>query len=324
MSNVFGPVPSRRLGRSLGIDPVPLKTCNWNCVYCQLGRSTPVVHERSELIPRASIIADFDRWLAANDDASIDWVTFVGSGETTLHPGLGWLIQEVKRRTERPVAVITNGSLLWDAAVSEELLAADAVLPSLDAGTSELYRRINRPHPSLTFERHVEGLATFAEAYTGRLWLEVMLMDGWNDDERSLADLAEVIDRIKPDEAHLVTPTRPAAENSAWAPSEARIARALVVLGAVARVAPPQATGFGSASETADAAHLRESLLEEIGEIIQRHPMREVEIIEMATSRGESAVAELLEQLATSGRGRRIWLGAATFWTKREADRFSP
>jgi len=111
MNYVFGPVPSRRLGQSLGIDTIPLKTCNWNCVYCQLGRTVPLTNERREYIPSADILAEVDAALAAHRSDEIDWITFVGSGEPTLHSGIGWLIRRVKARTDKPVAVITNGEL---------------------------------------------------------------------------------------------------------------------------------------------------------------------------------------------------------------------
>jgi len=163
MKYVFGPVPSRRLGQSLGIDPVPLKTCNWNCVYCQLGRSRPMVNERLEYFPPKDILADVEKALASHEPGEIDWITFVGSGETTLHASIGWLIREVKALTNLPVAVITNGALLYLPELRTELSAANAVLPSLDAGSAGLYRAINRPHPEVTFERLLDGLIAFRE-----------------------------------------------------------------------------------------------------------------------------------------------------------------
>nr|MBN1229190.1 radical SAM protein [Anaerolineae bacterium] len=199
MNYVFGPVPSRRLGQSLGIDTIPLKTCNWNCVYCQLGRTQPLINERREYIPRKTILAQVRDALAAHRPGDIDWVTFVGSGEPTLHSGIGWLIQEVKAAGSLPVAVITNGSLLYLAEVRDALAAADAVMPSLDAGTVELYRRINRPHPEATFERLVDGLIAFRHQYGGKLWIEVMLVRGLNDTEPALQDIAAVLRRVNPD-----------------------------------------------------------------------------------------------------------------------------
>ena len=164
---VYGPVPSRRLGQSLGVDPIPLKTCNWNCVYCQLGRTMPLTNERRAYFPRSDILAEVKDSLDAHPDNEIDWITFVGSGEPTLHTGIGWLIRKVKDISDLPVAVITNGALLYLPEVRQELLAADAVLPSLDAGKSWLYRKINRPHPEISFERLLNGLAAFRGEYSG-------------------------------------------------------------------------------------------------------------------------------------------------------------
>lgn len=150
MKHVFGPVPSRRLGQSLGVDPIPFKTCNWNCVYCQLGRTAPVTNVRRDYFPPDVIVAQTSHALRSHSSGAIDWVTFVGSGEPTLHASLGWMIRQIKALTPIPVAVITNGSLLYQPEVREELIAADAVLPTLDAGNGQLYCAINRPHPFLT------------------------------------------------------------------------------------------------------------------------------------------------------------------------------
>ena len=148
MRYVFGPVPSRRLGQSLGIDPIPSKTCNWNCVYCQLGRTSPMTNERRDYFPPSAIVEDVLAAVEAHEPGEIDWVTFVGSGEPTLHASLGAMIREIKAATEIPVAVLTNGALLYRPDIREELTSADAVLPSLDAGSGALHRQINRPRQS--------------------------------------------------------------------------------------------------------------------------------------------------------------------------------
>jgi wyosine [tRNA(Phe)-imidazoG37] synthetase (radical SAM superfamily) len=207
MKHVFGPVPSRRLGQSLGIDPVPPKTCNWNCVYCQLGRSVPLTNERREYFPREEIIAEVEQALASHKPGEIDWVTFVGSGETTLHASIGWMIRKVKLLTQLPVAVITNGSLLFLPQVREELVVADAVLPTLDAGTAKLYRQINRPHPDITFDLLVEGYIAFRKEYTGQFLLEVMLIQGLNDTPQALWDITKVLRHIQPDAVQITLPT---------------------------------------------------------------------------------------------------------------------
>ena len=181
MKYVFGPVPSRRLGQSLGIDPIPFKTCNWNCVYCQLGRTTPLTLERKEFIPPADILNEVQQVIETSSPGKINWITFVGSGEPTLHSKLGQMILQVKKWTDIPVAVITNGSLLYLPEVRDELAAADAVMPTLDAGNSRLYRQINRAAPRFTLDLLVEGMEIFRKMYRGKLWIEVMLLKGIND-----------------------------------------------------------------------------------------------------------------------------------------------
>ena len=149
MKYVFGPVPSRRLGKSLGIDPIPLKTCNWNCVYCQLGRTRPLTNTRREYIPSQDILTEIQQALVEYQPGEIDWITFVGSGEPTLHSELGWLIQHVKKLTDLPVAVITNGALLYLPKVRTELTAADAVLPTWMLATHACTARSTVPGPKL-------------------------------------------------------------------------------------------------------------------------------------------------------------------------------
>ena len=218
MKLVFGPVPSRRLGQSLGIDPVPLKTCNWNCIYCQLGRTIPLKNVRAEYFPREDILAEVEQALISHNQGEIDWVTFVGSGETTLYAGLGWLLRQVKSLTDIPVAVITNGSLFYLPEVRCELSPADAVLPSLDAGNIKLYRKINRPPPELRFKRPVDGLVAFRKEYHGKLWVEVMLVRGLNDTEAALHEIATLLKSIQPDEVHILQPDRPPVEVLGAAP----------------------------------------------------------------------------------------------------------
>lgn len=306
MKYVFGPVPSRRLGQSLGIDPIPQKTCNWNCVYCQLGRSTPMTNERREYIPCEAILAEVDEALCSHVPGEIDWVTFVGSGEPTLHSGLGEMIRGVKAQTSIPVAVITNGALAYLPEVRADLSLADVVLPTLDAGSEGLYRKINRPWPELTFERLINGLLAFRAEYKGMFWVEVMLVRGLNDGETALRELASVLDRIKPDQVHLSLPVRPPAENWVQPADEEGLLRAQVILGEVAQVLSPAQGEFD----------LRgcEDVGEAILSTIMRHPMREDELFASLQRWPDEEVRQILQKLSESGQAQLVTRYGVRFW----------
>ena len=307
MKYIFGPVPSRRLGQSLGIDPIPQKTCNWNCVYCQLGRSTPMINERREYIPGDAILAEVAQALRSHSPGEIDWVTFVGSGEPTLHSGLGELICGVKAHTDIPVAVITNGSLLYLPEVRVDLALAAAVMPTLDAGSAELYRKINRPWPELTFDRLVDGLLAFRSEYSGNLWVEVMLIRGMNDSEEALRDLATVLERVQPDQVHLSLPVRPPAESWVRPTDEEGLLRAQAILGDVAQVLSPAHGEFD----------LRgcEDVGEAILSIITRHPMREADLYTALQRWPDEDVRTILENLSKSGKAQLVTRYGVRFWT---------
>ncbi len=307
MKYVFGPVPSRRLGQSLGIDTIPLKTCNWNCVYCQLGRTVPLTNERKEYFPSTDILAEVEAALASHQPGEIDWVTFVGSGEPTLHSNIGWLIREVKALTELPVAVITNGALLYLPDVRRDLAQADVVMPSLDAGTAVLYRQINRPHPEVTFEHLVEGMIAFRQEYSGKIWIEVMLVHGLNDTEAALHQIAAVLRRIQPDEVHINLPTRPPAETWVRPSVEEGLLRARAILGDIATVVHPVEGEFDlSGFDTAVAAIIA---------IITRHPMRQEELERALARWTPGHVREALNKLEASGQAQVVERYGVRFWS---------
>jgi len=244
MHYIYGPIPSRRLGQSLGVDPIPLKTCNWNCVYCQLGRSVPLINERREYVPRAAIMAELETALTAHAPGEIDYISFVGSGEPTLHSGLGWLIRQTKAITDIPVAVITNGSTLYLPDVRAELCAADVLMPTLSAGSADLHMAIHRHHPALNFARHVDGIIALRAEYAGPLWIEVMLIHGMNDSQQALTDLAAMLAHVQPDEVHITLPTRPPSETWVEPPDHEGLMRATAILGDIAHVVQPGEGSF--------------------------------------------------------------------------------
>jgi len=229
---VFGPVPSRRLGRSLGVDVVPFKHCTFDCVYCQLGRTTCRDLERREFVPLADVVAEIEQKLDAG--AAPDHITLAGSGEPTLYARLGDLIAAIKARTATPVAVLTNGSLLWDPEVRRDLVEADIVMPSLDAADGATFERVNRPHPDLDFDRVVAGLAAFRAEFTKPIWLEVFLLAQTTDADAE--KLAALVQRIAPDRIQLNTVHRPPTESDALAMPRDRLERLAALFGEKAEV----------------------------------------------------------------------------------------
>jgi len=193
MSYIYGPVPSRRLGRSLGVDPLPLKTCNFSCVYCQLGRTKRYTSVRREFFPKEDIAEEMKRRIGEIGRENIDYITFAGSGEPTLYRGLGWLIERAKD-SGIPVAVLTNGSLLSEG----EFYEADVVLPTLDAGCEETFRRVNRPY-RISFDSMVEDMVKFREEFHGKLWFEFMAIEGLNDSPQEILRIKDILDRAGAD-----------------------------------------------------------------------------------------------------------------------------
>lgn len=238
MSIVFGPVPSRRLGWSLGIDVLPPneKLCTLDCVYCQVGHTRVKTIKRGLPLPSTDINRAIDEALPKSD---IDVVTFSGSGEPTLHQHLGQFIERVKSRCATPVAVITNATLIDKPDVRHDLALADIVVPSLDAATQAVFETVNRPHASLRVERIIEGLIAFRDEFAGKLLLEIMFVKGLNDGPGELVALKTAADRIRPDQIHINTVTRPPAEGFAKALTQEELDR-------IAEMFGPRATTVGA------------------------------------------------------------------------------
>ncbi len=259
----YGPVPSRRLGRSLGVSPIPPKTCSYSCVYCQLGRTKHLQVERRSFYPKEQIFSEIQK---NAESSNPDYVTFVGDGEPTLCKDLRWLIHRTKSKLHLPVAVITNGSLLYLEDVSEDLMEADVVLPTLDAGTEKIFRHINRPHGEIEFNNMLRGLIDFRAEFSGQIWLEVMIVKGLNDSEEELSNIRKAVDLIKPDRVYIVTPIRPPAEPWVKPPAPETILKAQQILGSAVPITDFESGEFGL-HEFTDAQQA-------IMEIGARHPLR--------------------------------------------------
>lgn len=206
MKFLFGPVPSRRLGLSLGVDLLPFKTCTLDCTYCQLGRTTCLTLARERRVPPEGVLAE----IRSRSEDEFDYLTLAGSGEPLLHQGLDEIIRGAKEAIDRPIAVLTNGTLFFRQDVRQEVMDADLIVPSLDAATQTTFERVNRPHPDLLIEEIIEGLVRLREEFEGEIWLEVMLVKDINDSEATL--IAEAAERIDPDRVQLNTVVRPPAE----------------------------------------------------------------------------------------------------------------
>jgi wyosine [tRNA(Phe)-imidazoG37] synthetase (radical SAM superfamily) len=316
MSYVFGPVPSRRLGQSLGIDPIPIKTCNWNCVYCQLGRTRPLINERREYSPQEEILAEVRKALNLHAPGTIDWVTFVGSGETVLHSGIGKMIREVKALTEIPIAVLTNGALLYLPEVRQELSAADTVMTSLDAGSANLYRKINRALPALTYQRLLDGLIAFRQEHPCSLWIGIMLIRGLNDSQAALSDIAKAVSRIQPDRVHINLPDRPPSEQWVRPPGKKQLLQATEIL--------RTNTHIENSVDGSFVLSGTDNLVEAITDIIIRHPMEEGELKHALEKQTSGRIEDTLEQLVSSGKvqiveryGYRYWSSSSCYYPKQ-------
>lgn len=238
MRYIYGPVSSRRLGQSLGITLTPPKVCNFNCIYCQLGKTLNPTNERKEHIPAQEIFNELKSWIATNPEEAkkINYITLSGAGEPTLNSKIGVLIAEIKRITSIPVAVITNSSLLGDPLVRHELLPADLIVPSLDSVLPNIFIEMNRPHPDVKLERIIDGLAALRKEFRGKIWLEVMLVAGVNDDLRHIKKLGEVIEKINPDKVQLNSPVRLTAEEHILPVEKRKLEKIKKILGDKAQI----------------------------------------------------------------------------------------
>lgn len=311
MSCIYGPVPSRRLGQSLGVDPIPFKTCNYNCVYCQLGRTTPLTNERKEYIRCDETLAELDRTISQLDGGAVDYVTIVGEGEPLLNSALGCIVRGAARITGLPVAVITNGSLLFRPEVREDVREVDVLIPSLDAADPETFRRINRPWPRIGIGDVITGLEAFRQESAARMWVEVMLVRGLNDSVEALEPLAGALERIGPDEVHLNLPVRPPAEPWVEGADPEGLLRAMAILGDVAEVVPPDAGRFVLRHDVPPVAAVLQ--------VIPRHPLRERDLVAALGGPGSPRTIATLRELAEHPRAcRRVYRGEA-FWTWADA-----
>jgi len=286
----FGPVPSRRSGRSLGINNIPPKVCTYSCIYCQLRRTIRMRVERQPFFEPEKVLQDVREKVQRTREAgeSIDYLTFLPDGEPTLDLNIGREI-ELLRPLGIPIAVITNGSLVWREDVRDDLMKADWVSLKVDSTRDEVWRRVNRPHRTLQLASILNGMLEFARAYSGELATETMLVERVNDSDDHLREVAGFLARLRPARAYLSIPTRPPAEKWVRLPGEQAINRAYQIFSE--RVDQVEYLIGYEGNAFAFTGDIEEDLLS----ITAVHPMREEAVNEfLARARADWSVVHQL------------------------------
>jgi wyosine [tRNA(Phe)-imidazoG37] synthetase (radical SAM superfamily) len=303
---IYGPVPSRRLGFSLGVDILPFKTCSMDCVYCQLGAVSKTTVRRKKYVPAREVFAQIKAALSSG--RRIDAVTFSGSGEPCLNSGIGLIIRGLKKITDIPVVVLTNSSCLASERCRRELAEADIVVPSLDAATAPIFKKINRPHSGLEIGGIIDGLARFRREYKGRIWLEIMLVKGLNDSPAHLKKLKAAVSRIKPDRIQLNTVVRPPAEKSARPLGRRELEKIRAFFGPKAEII----ADFKTREQKADSGDIGEAILA----TVRRRPVTARDI-SLSLGRSIVEIRKCADELVEQGRLKRIIHKKAEYYEHR-------
>jgi wyosine [tRNA(Phe)-imidazoG37] synthetase (radical SAM superfamily) len=298
MKYLFGPVPSRRLGLSLGIDVLSPKTCTFDCIYCEIGKTTQKIRRRADYVPKGEVLRELHEYLSSHPSPIPEYITFSGSGEPTLHRRLGEMISEIKEMTSIPVAVITNSSLLYLPEVRDDVMEADIILPSLDAVSNKVFRKLNRPEPTLKVDLIISGLHLLRQEYRGQIWLEILLIKGFNDTDEELKKLAITARNLKPDIVHIHTADRPSPVNNIEPAAIATLRKLADAIGPIAQVVSDIPSRISNI-QTPDDISLK------ILDIIKKRPGRIKDIGAVIGSNPE-IIASHLENLIQSNRVRKL------------------
>ncbi len=273
-NHIFGPVPSRRLGISLGVDLVTHKTCSLDCVYCECGKTTRLTMEQKEYVRFEDVKKELDHFWQHNADP--DYITFSGSGEPTLNSKLGQVIDYIKeKKPEINVAVLTNSTLFSDPAVRQALLKADLVVPSLDAVSNKAFARINRPNKALDANEVAKGIETFAKEYKGKIWLEIFILPGFNDSNSDLLLLKAAVQKIHPDRVQINTLDRPGTLAGIEPASRPELERAIQIIGF------PDSEIIAKVDKNIRARIQREDIKAAIIETIHRRPCTKQDLLKI-------------------------------------------
>jgi wyosine [tRNA(Phe)-imidazoG37] synthetase (radical SAM superfamily) len=310
MPYVFGPVPSRRLGMSLGVDLIPPKTCTYDCLYCQVGRTTKKSITTELFSPTGKVIEELQLKLKTS---SPDTITLAGSGEPTLHSGIKEVIDSIRLVTDIRIAVLTNGSCFWKNEIRNRVLGADIILPTLTSATEETFRLIHRPHPHIKNEEVIRGLIKLREDFAGLIHLEVVLLSGINDSEEEMKKLKSVIEKISPDKVQLNTVIRPPADPIAIPVDNLRMKEIKNFFGKKAEIV--------TESRRKPHESKRYALEEEIVNIVKRRPLRSVDISN-ALGVSLSNVEDITAALSLKGRISKREHSGEIFYLSSKKDAF--
>lgn len=305
MSHIFGPVPSRRLGLSLGIDLIPRKTCSYNCIYCQVGKTTNRIMEPLSFVSVSDIVEELKGVLSKTPP---DVITLAGSGEPTLNTDIGTIISEIKKITSIPLTLLTNGSLLWKSEIREKVAGVDILIPTLSSAFEETYKKIHRPHAGLKLDDIIRGLKDMRREYSGKYFLEVVLLKGLNDTEKEISSLKKIIKEIQPDKVQLNTVVRPPSEPGAISLSKEKLEEIKNTLGGNTEIIA--AAPLKSRGNTID------SKVDQIVEMIKRRPVT-ADDISNSLNLNKIEIEGFLKELMIKGHIQEQRHGQNLFYTSR-------
>ncbi len=309
--HVYGPVPSRRLGVSLGIDPIPLKVCSFNCVYCEVAKTTLLTTKRKEYVPADEILSEVKNFLSDYNGPSIDYITFSGSGEPTLNSKIGYMIKEIKKMTDIPVAVLTNSTLLYRTDVREEIENADLIKCTLDAADNKYLKRVNQPAADVDIKNIINGIKALRKEYKGKIYIEVMIVKGVNDTDDNYAELRKVLKDLGADRIQINTVVRPPAFGFAKPLSDEELRHALEIINNGAEIIKP----FNRKTNKAYRKDLEQSIINSI-------KIRPQTIDDMEESFGvhRDEILKYLELLEKEGKVIEILLRGKKFYKYKATD----
>ncbi len=305
MPHIFGPVPSRRLGLSLGIDLIPPKTCSFNCIYCQVGNTTDNILEPSSFVPVNEVIEELKSVLV---NTSPDVITLAGSGEPTLNSDIGKVISEIKKVTSIPLTLLTNGSLLWQNEIRKKVSGVDILIPTLSSVKEATYKKIHRPHPDLKLDKIISGLAEMKKDYKGDYFLEVVIISGLNDTDEEISGLSKAIERICPDRVQLNTVVRPPADSSAVSVSREKLEEIKNYLGGNTEII--------ASAPLKSRENNNDSKVDRIIEMMKRRPVT-VDDISSSLSYKKDEVERLVKELKIKGHITEQKHGNDLFYTSK-------